>query len=76
MTTTTVIEKSGSLTIYKADVEYEIPPVDLLTLLFGRLHSIIPRWEFQLNKRVQKPIIVRQKKTQSSTSMPQTPPSP
>lgn len=39
MTTTTVIEKSGSLTIYKADVEYEIPPIDLLTLLFGMLRS-------------------------------------
>lgn len=38
MTTTTVIDKSGPLTIYKADVEYEIPPVDLLTLLFGTLH--------------------------------------
>ncbi|KAE9994797.1 hypothetical protein Vi05172_g6132 [Venturia inaequalis] len=38
MTTTTVIEKSGPLTIYKADVEYEIPPVDLLTLLFETDH--------------------------------------
>lgn len=39
MTTTTIVEKSGPLTIYKADVEYEIPPVDLLTLLFGTFLS-------------------------------------
>ncbi|TLD36202.1 hypothetical protein E2P81_ATG03091 [Venturia nashicola] len=41
MTTTTVIEKSGSLTVYKANVEYEIPPVDLLTLLFAKEDTLL-----------------------------------
>jgi hypothetical protein len=35
MATTTVIEKKGSSVIYRADKSYNIPNLDLLTLLFG-----------------------------------------
>jgi hypothetical protein len=34
--TTTVVERKGASIVYRADQTYEIPNLDLLTLLFGK----------------------------------------